>query len=668
VRRRPGPLSTLLAIIAGCRVSAVATTSPEPAAAEPEPPLEIVDVSIETAWGCVLTTDGLVRCWGHDPALASGLREPQARWETASVVSGIADAIDIDTNANWACAALASGSLRCWGPRIRQLDDLDDDTVEIALGDYVCARSSRGPVRCAEPLYSVESRPVAIERAVSITVVGSRACALDDAGMISCWGFNQSELETHAIGGRPLSDHRRHLLVRQPVIATHVDGAQRFVDDDERVCVLHDGGVSCLDSSGAMTPIPDLDDVASFAASPTHDCVMHGSGGLSCAGDNSWAQLGQGHSTATNARVDVDIGAPATLVATALGYSCAATRTEVECWGTRQISIDDPALRVRHELEFDATGVAIDGGLSCVSTTSDGLQCWGSREPAPVADHPEGILGVATPRRVDFDMDRLVDMRGGCLLDRSGRLACGHFGEPGEPEPHAASGVFTVEHEHADITDFVRVTHGWCWIQRGDLSCRAAPDGPEIPGTPKLSDPIALTAYAGAVCAVHDGGRVTCFATYASDDGVYAADVTPVAALNVVAALTDPTPSAVWARGAQGEIWSWRLRYRGGRHQLSVGSATRVEGLADDLVRFAGETCAQRDDRIECGAMIVGRKRAVTVPDSEKLVAGNRHLCTLRSDNTVTCMGDNRWGDLGVVPTTVMRRPISIELAPPATQ
>ncbi|MFO7561340.1 MAG: hypothetical protein R6X02_01750 [Enhygromyxa sp.] len=632
----------------------------------------IVDLAVEGGWGCVLRNDRSVDCWGHgDPAVRQGLREPSTRWNQARKLEGVTDVVDISTNAEWTCVALGDGSVRCWGRLDRRFKARGGESiVEVALGDNLCVRSSTGLVWCADPHYSQFLGRIILEDAIEIGAHGHDSCALDTSGAAWCWDFTLMDgpVADPFTGKSPVE---WKLLVHRPKkLRMMLPGATGLVVDRAGPCVSRDGAIWCEEEDGAALV---LEGVVAFVGSATDNCAIDINGRLSCVGDNTWAQLGTGDSTPTSERVELSAVSGARLLDRTPSSTCAALRDGVHCWGTRMTLHKDPPVRERHQLVLDATGIAADKDFTCASTKSDGLWCWGTREAKfpredPVREDPEGIFGVARPRRVDLDIGPLAKIEGNCFSSQTEELACGHFDRGGP-------GDFVVEHRDRGIRDVAKLGAGWCWIRAGVVSCARDLGAPSVLTIRGFRNAVALSGHRHTLCAIHDAGRVSCTAVYFDDDKLRSLPTKPVGELTGARFLGPVHSLGASMLDDQGRAWTWSIRRSvdyDGHVSLIVGEPKLLRAKVGALATVAGKPCIWAEDQLECpgidlrpGDSLFGQvgRRAPAEPigDVVQLVGGGGHVCVRHGQGGVTCLGDNRFGQLGVPPATVMATPLAIE-------
>jgi alpha-tubulin suppressor-like RCC1 family protein len=180
-----------------------------------------VQVTAGYAFACARLETGSVVCWGDNlqGQLGRGSTTPD-RSETPMPVSLAGSAVDIDAGEGFACAALTTGSVQCWGAnRSGQLGDGTTMTprptpvtagsltgvVEVAAGQsHTCARTMGGAVTCwgdnaygqlgdgtTMPRLSPGS-PISGLMAVDVGVGRDHSCAVRPSGPPQCWGRNDT--------------------------------------------------------------------------------------------------------------------------------------------------------------------------------------------------------------------------------------------------------------------------------------------------------------------------------------------------------------------------------------------------------------------------------------------------------------------------------------------
>src|SRR5690606_18467136 len=161
VRLRAMRLLLALALVAAVGCQPVGEHRSEtPVAASPATPTSlgdppaptIVEIEIETGFGCVLDSAGSIRCWGDRRGPAG---QPRPRWQLGDPSDRVAAAMSSVTCPHqgepWICASLEPGIVECWrlfadGEHI-QIPGIPG-AVEVDQHSWTCARSKSGEVHC----------------------------------------------------------------------------------------------------------------------------------------------------------------------------------------------------------------------------------------------------------------------------------------------------------------------------------------------------------------------------------------------------------------------------------------------------------------------------------------------------------------------------------------
>ena len=309
-------------------------------------------ISAGAAHTCVVVSDGTLRCWGQNSVgqLGNGTTASSA---VPVAVSGITSATAVSVGGSQSCALLADGTVRCWGfaatgalgngsstgPQTCKINDMTDaacSTTPVAVsgimtavaisvgGAHACAALSDGTVRCwgqnsdgqlgngtnsgpelCQQIVACSTTPVAsggVATAATVSAGAAHTCALLDTGSLLCWGHNGFGQLGTGIGGGHLS---------APASVVGIAAAVAISAGNAHTCArLLDSTLSCWGSNGfgqlgsgttgGSSPTPAavgaLSKVASIAAGSQalHVCVGLADGTLSCWGNNSSGQLGNG--------------------------------------------------------------------------------------------------------------------------------------------------------------------------------------------------------------------------------------------------------------------------------------------------------------------------------------------------------------------------------------
>jgi alpha-tubulin suppressor-like RCC1 family protein len=217
-----------------------------------------------------------VHCWGNNDEgqLGSGTRAPapgpvRVRRITAarSVAAGVAHT----------CAALADGTVACWGN-----------------DGYGQRGGTTFGLRTAEPV-----RVAGIVSATSVTAGRNHTCALLAGGAVVCWGSNlQGQLGNRTGAVSP----------SVPVVVEGIADGQAVAAGFFHTCVLlRDRSVRCWGANGAgqlgapsrsqtvsLLPLPVSGDprASTIAAGGFYTCALLLDGAVACWGANDFRQLG----------------------------------------------------------------------------------------------------------------------------------------------------------------------------------------------------------------------------------------------------------------------------------------------------------------------------------------------------------------------------------------
>jgi alpha-tubulin suppressor-like RCC1 family protein len=200
----------------------------------------VTSISAGNATSCAVLTDGSARCWGSgwQGALGDGTKMNSL---VPVAVSGLSNVASIAAGGFHTCAALTDGTARCWGSGTSGEGTLGDgaDTYDaptplvvsglsgvtgIAVGEqYSCAALADGTVWCwgrgefgqlADVTTWASPVPVAIPGVTGMTEVitgWTRTCAVGPDTML-CWGGN----DWGQLGNGTTVDSRTPVAVQLP--------------------------------------------------------------------------------------------------------------------------------------------------------------------------------------------------------------------------------------------------------------------------------------------------------------------------------------------------------------------------------------------------------------------------------------------------------------------
>lgn len=307
------------------------------------------------------------------------------------------------------CALRASGTVECWGAGFAgQLGD--------GLTAHSLCRTSSGDVDCS-------THPVAVaglSDAVEIRAGAYFTCARRASGSVVCWGLD--------------------------------DRAQLGDSASHGVCV---GTVDCSPSPVTVATISDATEIALGWG---HACARRATGAISCWGDGTVGQRGDGTTSPVLAPSGVTGISDASHVSAGGGDSCALTLAgAMLCWG------DDGSGELGDGVATHSTCTALRGGTTDCS-------------PTPVAVAASSAISAITS-----------GVGHACALHTDGTISCWGSNESGQ------LGDGTLTHTMASTCAM-----GWdCSFSPVDVS--------------GVTDAIAVAAGGDHTCALHPDGTVSCW-------------------------------------------------------------------------------------------------------------------------------------------------------------
>ena len=309
----------------------------------------------------------------------------------------------IAAGSNHTCAVTTSDGVKCWGRNDR--GQLGDGTTNGRLTPVDVTGLAAG-VR-------------------SVSTGSAHTCALTSALRDTCWGAN----DLGQLSDAGIADQSAPTDTVLPFAVADLGAG------GEHTCAATtDGEVWCQGSNsdgqvgtGDMGPwqsapgqVVGLTDAVAVVTGDDHACALVADGSVSCWGDNSSGQLGDG--TFTDRRTPVQVvpaGVAAALTAGAR-HTCLLTRPDfivgpgaVLCWGDNSSGqLGDGTTNSSPSPQW-VTGLGFEnvsslstnsiGSLgTCVVTTAGGLKCWGGNASGQIGD------GTTSDRLVPTDVSGLA--------------------------------------------------------------------------------------------------------------------------------------------------------------------------------------------------------------------------------------------------------------------
>ena len=498
------------------------------------------------------------------------------------------------------------------------------------------------------------SQPEAQDNLVDIAAGTRHTCALSSSGSISCWGENENgQLGDGEFGSNVYST--------VPVRVQDITDAVAIGAGWEHTCAVHaTGEVSCWgdDSHGELgngeesdfQPLPvkvvDIDDAVDVTAGHWHTCALRENGSISCWGADHDGQLGNGQiGDEFDSVVPVEVTGISDAVAVSAGgeHTCAVHSTgEISCWGdnwkgelgTGQIGNEfDSSVPVKVSGIDDAMAVSSGDWHTCAVRENGTVSCWGDGQDS-------NQFGQLFATAMPVDVQSLGDA----------------------VSVSAGAGFTCVVRESRSIS---------CWGVNifGQLG---NPEPQRFSLAPVavvgIDDATALTTGSGHSCAIRESSGAVCWGAnyhgqlgHGQDSGISYEKV-QVAGIDNATNISAATSHTCIAH-ATGEVSCWGSDWRGAATTdsalpLKVESISTAVGISTDI----GLNCATlesgeascwglywRTDLVETDdgrASPVPRMWADT-SDITRIEVGGSHACVLHRDRTITCAGANWYGNLG---------------------
>jgi hypothetical protein len=330
-------------------------------------------------------------------------------------------------------------------------------------------------------------------KAIALAAGETHSCAVLEDSTVVCWGNN----ETAQLGLLP-----QHLTrSAAPVRVAGATGATRISAYRAHTCVtIGDTVVACWGSNtyGQLGAAPVSTAVATpvtttylgttvdqVSAGGTHTCVVMGGGAfITCWGDNTHGQLGDGTQTASTCDFTSTcgvmvqgLGSPVATVVAGDATTCAIVGGALSCWGENNTgslgngSIDDSSMPVAVSLPPTVKAVAVGEYFTCALYGGTGA-CWGQS--------PSGALEFSNlPVSVDGLQGGTAAAGNGqaCFIVAGGVSCWGPGQQPALDSPSPVSGlpsgIVAIAVGGAHVCALSSEGEVWCWGTNTDGQCGA---------------------------------------------------------------------------------------------------------------------------------------------------------------------------------------------------
>lgn len=356
---------------------------------------------------CAVLNDGTIQCWGANGygQLGNGTTTPSS---VPVTVSGISNAVSVQTSGSHTCAKLSTGEVKCWGYGLA--GQLGQGTIassstpvlvsgisnatKVVVGTYKsCALLNDSSIKCwggntanvfgqATATYS-NSTPVvntSLTGVADLSLGFAHLCVLKNDQSVKCTGWNNYS----ALG---IFDYY-YLIMHPPSLTipyTH-ENLNNSLSVSGNCNVLSNGTIKCWDANNDLvgTLITGINTATQMIGTKTSGCALLSTGSVQCWGTGSYGELGNGSTTTSALPVNVSGISNATQITGALYHRCARLSTgEVKCWGYNQYGqLGDGSNTNRSTPVFVSgtnTAVKVKTGIdhSCAVLSDGSAQCWG---------------------------------------------------------------------------------------------------------------------------------------------------------------------------------------------------------------------------------------------------------------------------------------------------
>jgi alpha-tubulin suppressor-like RCC1 family protein len=400
------------------------------------------DVSVGDDFVCALTLSGGVMCWGDGTKGTLGNGELALSPVPVQVKGLASGVVELSTGESSVSAIRSDGTVLTWGYAGDgelgngsaesdsgvgggaggassvpvEVKGLTSPATSISTGLAPCVATRAGTVECWGVIAEDALTPVPVTGLVGVTTLttggnlstGLFACATEVAGPAYCWGGNgHGQLGNGTVTSSAIPVENASLTVGSTAVSGGTDG--------DFACAITFGIAYCWGSNhsgqlgnntreSSLMPVAVeglTSGVVGIAAGQASACALtmtgadaSAGGAVSCWGDNTYGQLGNGSTTSSPVPVPVT-GLASGVLALSMGVSsvCALISDgTVECWGLNENGQLGDGTKTTRLVPTPVKGLvratAVGVGWYTACAVADGrVQCWGDGTYGELGDN-----------------------------------------------------------------------------------------------------------------------------------------------------------------------------------------------------------------------------------------------------------------------------------------
>ena len=347
--------------------------------------------------------------------------------------------------------------------------------------------------------------------------------------------------------------------------------------------------------------VQNITDATQITAGDRHTCALRQTGTITCWGSNNSGQLGNGTTDSSWVPVEVQGITDATQITAGIEHTCALRQTgTITCWGRnfhgqlgngQSGSGADSSVPVEVFGITDATQITAGGEHTCALRQTGTITCWGNNDDGQLGNGQSG-----------YDADSSVPVEVLGITDAT-QITAGGYYSTGHTCALLQTGTITCWGDNL----FGQLGNG----QRGDDADSSVPVG--VTG---ISDATQITAGGSNACALRQTGTITCWGNSPSGEGESMLGINDATQITTgrwhSCALRQTGTITCWGWNEDGQLGNGQAGY-----DAHSAVPVEVQGITDATQITAGGNYA------------------------------TGHTCALRQTGTITCWGNNRYGQLG---------------------